>query len=108
LKEAYNEQREKRKRITGISNPSSSTTWVSSRQLHEETENGLIVPTYLQNIDTLPRNLAVNLVFIVKVSSVHLGRLIHGMFNLHCDATTGLGLLDKLREEKKERRVGSS
>ena len=59
------------------------------------------VQTYLQDIDTLPRDVAVNLVLVVEMPTVHLGRLVHCMFNLHRDTTTGLGLLDKLRKEKK-------
>lgn len=55
--------------------------------------------TYLKNINTLPRDVAVDLVLVVEMSSEHLGRLIHGMFYLHRDTTTGLRLFDKLRTD---------
>lgn len=46
--------------------------------------------TYLQDVDTLPCDEAVNLIFVVKVSSEHFGRLVHGMFNLYRNTATGL------------------
>lgn len=76
MKEVYGEQRRKKKTTMAINNAG--------------TDNGLVILTYLQNIDTLPRDVAVDLILVVEVSSIHLGGLIHGMFNLHRDATASL------------------
>jgi len=62
----------------------------------------LVILTYLQNVDALPGDVAINLVLVVEVPSVHLGRLIHCMFNLHCDTAARLRLLDKLREKRRK------
>ena len=63
-----------------------------------ETGNNRVIPTYLQNIDALPCYLTVNLVFVVKMPSEHLGRLIYGVFDLHRNTSTSLRLLDELFE----------
>ena len=46
--------------------------------------------TYLQDVDALPCDETVNLILVVEVPPEHFGRLIHGMFNLHRNTTTGL------------------
>lgn len=61
-----------------------------------------MIPTYLEDINALPRDETVDLILVVEMSSEHLGRLIHGVFNLHSDTTTSLRLLDKLRADDKK------
>jgi len=73
LKEAFEGQRQRRK-TAAVSNSSSKRP----------------SPTYLQNVDTLPRDVAVDLVLVVEVSPIHFRRLIHGMLDLYRDATTSL------------------
>ena len=51
---------------------------------------------YLQHVDTLARDVRVQLVLLVKVPPEHLRRLVHRVFDLHRDTTTRLRLLDDL------------
>ena len=78
LKDACGGQRQKRK------------TQQSATHHREEPDADLVILTYLENIDTLPRDVAINLILVVKVSPVHLGRLIHGVLNLYRDTATSL------------------
>lgn len=51
---------------------------------------------YLEDIDTLPRDVAQKVVFLVEMAAEHLGRLIHRMLNLDGYAPTCLRFLDNL------------
>ena len=53
-------------------------------------------PSYLQDIDTLPGDLAVHLVLVIEMPTKHLRGLVNGVFNLHGHTTAGLCLLDDL------------
>ena len=55
--------------------------------------------THLQHIDARPSDVAQELVFLVEVATEHLRRLVHSVFDLDGDTTTGLALLDDLRRQ---------
>jgi hypothetical protein len=88
--------RNRGKRTMAISNPSSSVRL--SRKIRRRFGN----PTYLQNIDTLPRDVTVDFVLFVEMPSEHLSGLINGVFDLHRDTATSLRLLDNLRADNQE------
>ena len=46
--------------------------------------------THLQHIDARPSDVAQELVFLVEVATEHLRRLVHGVLDLHRDASTRL------------------
>lgn len=52
--------------------------------------------TYLEDIDALSSNVAVDLILLVEVSSEHFRRLIDSMLNLDGHTTTSLCLLHDL------------
>lgn len=52
--------------------------------------------TYLEDIDALSSNVAVDLILLVEVSSEHFRRLIDSMLNLDSNTTTSLCLLHDL------------
>ena len=58
--------------------------------------------THLQHIDARPSDVAQELVFLVEVATEHLRRLVHSVFDLDGDTTTGLALLDDLRRQLSE------
>lgn len=70
-------------------------------------DRGLVISTYLQNIDTLPRNVAVYLVLVVEMPSERLGGLIHRMLDLHSDTSTSLRLFDDLRTDNEDELDGT-
>ena len=59
------------------------------------------IGTHLQHVDTLSRDVRIDLVFVVKMTPEHLGRLVYRMLDLHGDTTTSLRFLDDryLREQ---------
>ena len=52
--------------------------------------------TDLENIDTLPGDVRVELILLVEMTAEHLGGLIHGVLNLDGDTATRLRLLHDL------------
>ena len=53
--------------------------------------------THLQHVNARPSDMAEELVLLIEVTAKHLRRLVHGVFDLDGDTTTGLALLDNLR-----------
>lgn len=54
--------------------------------------------TNLEYIDTLPCDVAVDLILLVEMSAEHLGRLVNGVLDLDSDTTSSLRFLDDLGE----------
>ena len=52
--------------------------------------NNVEKDTDLENIDTLPGDVRVELVLLVEMTAEHLGGLVHGVLNLDGDTTTRL------------------
>lgn len=53
--------------------------------------------TNLQDIDTLSADMTEELIFLVEMTTEHLGGLIDGVLNLHSNTPSGLGLFNNLK-----------
>ena len=51
---------------------------------------------YLENVNTLPRNMAQQFILLIEMSAKHLRRLVHRVLNLHRDPSARLRFLDNL------------
>ena len=58
--------------------------------------NNVEKDTDLENIDTLPGDVRVELILLVEMTAEHLGGLVHGVLNLDGDTATRLRLLHDL------------
>lgn len=50
----------------------------------------------LQHINALSRDMTVEFVFLIEVTTKHLGRLVHGMFNLNGNSSSSLRFFHNL------------
>jgi len=51
---------------------------------------------HLEHVDALTADMAQDFILIIEVTAEHLCRLVYGMLNLNCDASTSLRFLHDL------------